>query len=114
MSEIIKPPTPPRIEFSKAEELKRKESERTKDAIEKIAAIVDDVLEEFGLGRPVQGLVEFLEDTSPYSILTRKLGIPAPGDFIDYVRYVAASAWKSLPPLISKPAEAPEIRKLEE
>jgi len=114
MSEIIKPPTPPRIEFTKAEELKRRETERTKEALERVVAIVDDVLEEFGLGRPAQGLVEFLKDTSPYTILTRKLGVPAPGDVIDYIRYMVASAWRSLPPLIQKPPEAPEVRKLEE
>lgn len=97
-----------------AEELRRKEQERTRGKLEEIAATIDDILEEFGLGHPAQAIVELLEDISPYSILTRKLGIPSPGDIIDYIRYNVSAVWKQLPPLLPPPPGAPEIRKLVE
>ena len=114
MSELFRLPPPPSFNSAKAEELKRIEEQRVKDAAERLTAIVDDILEEFGLGHPATAIREFLEDFSPYSILTRKLGIPAPGDVLDYIRYQLAAFWKSLPPLINPPPGVPEVRHLKE
>ena len=114
MSEIIRLPPPPSFNPKRAEELKRIEEQRVKDAAEKLTAVIDDILEELGLGHPATAIREFLEDFSPYSILTRKLGIPAPGDILDYIRYHIAAVWKSLPPLLNPPAGVPEVRHLKE
>ena len=101
-------------ELSTLEELKRKEYERIRKAREVAIAVIDDLLEELGLGHPVTAVSEFIEDFSPYSILTRKLGIPAPGDVLDAIRLYIKALWTRIPPLIPKPPGVPEIRKLVE
>lgn len=89
------------------------ENMRVSKALEQVAAVVDDIVEEFGLGHPATRIVEAFETFSPYSLLTRKLGIPAPGDFLDLATTALLKAVQDMPPLIEKPAGMPEIRKLE-
>lgn len=87
------------VDMVTPEQLRMEEQRRTHGKIEEIAATIDDVLEEFGLGHPMQALVELFEDISPYTILTRKLGIPAPGDLADEVRYRISAWWKNVGPV---------------
>lgn len=48
--------------------------------VRSIAKTIDDLLYNFGLGRPLESLMDFLDAISPHTVLTDKLGIPAPGD----------------------------------
>ena len=63
--------------------------------VRSIAKTVDDALDRLGLGKPVTALLDFLYDISPKSVLTEKLGIPAPGDVVEQVRQQIRSAFKT-------------------
>jgi hypothetical protein len=57
-------------------------SERV-NLVKSLAKTVDDFLDNIGLGRPLEKLVDFFEATAP-SKLAKKAGLPpAPGEVVD-------------------------------
>jgi len=63
--------------------------------VRSIAKTVDDALERLGLGKPVTALLDLLYDISPKSILTEKLGIPAPGDLAEQAKQQIRTAFRA-------------------
>jgi hypothetical protein len=50
-----------------------------------LAKTIDDFLDNIGLGRPVEKIIDFFEVTAP-SRLAKKMGLPpAPGEAIDSI-----------------------------
>ena len=91
LERVLPPPPEPSELFRKAAKIKW-EIERREIAdwqpciggIRGIVSIPDDVLEKLGLGRPLNAILDVLEEVSPQGIAD-KLGIPTPGEIAETI-----------------------------